>query len=112
MRKQKVQINQLTPSKIQQWAEDGVEFDAASMSGRVGYTDVGRLNEDWTRLYRDDRPKVNYTVLSYATPIAWRTPDGWTIVTQSFSPTTDTRHSPQVRGLRPVRSVEHRKASS
>lgn len=111
MRK-RVQINQLTPSKIQQWAEDGVEFQAASMGGRVGYFDVGRLDKGWAQLYRDDGPKISYTVVSYATPIAWRTPDGWAIVTQRFSPTTDNRHQPAVRGLRPQRTVEPRKASS
>lgn len=41
---------------------------------------------------------VDFVVFSYATPIAWHTPDkGWTIPAVKYSPTTTRRHQPVVR---------------
>lgn len=49
---------------------------------------VGRLNEEERSQYYADANSIDYAVLSYGTPIAWHTPNGWHIVAQRFSVTT------------------------
>lgn len=51
--------------------------------------------EERSRWHRE-RGDMDYIVVSYGTPIAWHTPDGWYIVQQRFSVTTS-RHQSQVR---------------
>lgn len=107
--KRRVNINQLTEGKINQWAEDGDEFEAASMSGRPGNPGpwgAGRLDDDWAALLAEHGAAgdISYVIYSYATPIAWRTSRGWVIVTRTFSVTTGARHQPKVRYLRPTRA--------
>lgn len=54
-------------------------------------SDSGRLaGEDLEAFQRECRD-IDYVVTSYATPIAWHTPDGWHKVAQKFSVTTS-RH--------------------
>lgn len=79
------------------------EFDGSSMSGRVysprggAYVDPGRLAGPDHERFIKDRSKIIYIVFSYATPIAWvtRGRDPY-IVEQYFSPTTASKHMPQV----------------
>lgn len=56
----------------------------------VGLTrlDSGRLAGEDLEAFRRDVKVIDYVVLSYDTPIAWHTPDGWHKVAQKFSPTT------------------------
>ena len=50
---------------------------------------AGILSGHALRTYMADRDQIDYTILSYRTPIAWRTRDGqWTKVVDSFSVTT------------------------
>jgi hypothetical protein len=101
MTRHRTSLRAISREKIAEWAEAGEEFTAASMSGVVGYYGPGWLDREWADRYYADRDRVRYTVLSYATPIAWLTPEGWVIVTQDFSPTT-TQHQYNVWYLRPV----------
>lgn len=54
----------------------------------LGPWDSGRLFGPDHDRFREDSGRVDYVVTSYATPIAWHTPDGWHIVDQRFSVTT------------------------
>jgi len=72
-----------------------VNFTASALSGAAGKRyETGRLNIDERATYA--AADIDYTVLSYGTPIAWHTADGWYIVGQKFSQTTS-RHQSQVR---------------
>lgn len=53
--------------------------------------DAGRLSGVDYDHFCMDMESIDYVVTSYATPIAWHTPDGWYVVKQKFSITT-TRH--------------------
>jgi hypothetical protein len=61
-----------------------------SMSGfTYGEWGSGRLSGEALNAWQRDLPKLDYVVYSYATPIAWHTPErGWVDVRQSFSVTT------------------------
>lgn len=48
----------------------------------------GRLSGPDRAAFEDQCTSIDYVVTSYATPIAWHTPDGWHIVNQKFSVTT------------------------
>lgn len=61
----------------------------SARSGNMGQT--GLLNTAETNLYGIDANSIDYVVYSYATPIAWHTPNGWHVVEQKFSQST-TRH--------------------
>ena len=62
--------------------------DPSAHSGRLAASDAD--------LFQQDAGVIDYTVYSYATPIAWHTPDGWTVLGSRFSPTTS-RHQSVVR---------------
>lgn len=80
-------VRKLTPAAIAAYVRDHCEFRAASMSGvceAVPY--LGRLEgSEWEDRYREDVPRIDYTILSYATPIAWHTEGGWIVVTATVS---------------------------
>ena len=72
-----------------------VPFTASALSGNEGKRyETGRLSGDDYQAYL--RSNIDYTVLSYGTPIAWHTVDGWYIVSQKFSRTTS-KHQSNVR---------------
>jgi hypothetical protein len=56
--------------------------------------EVGRLPLHWVNRYRDDQraPGIVYTVLSYATPIAWIRADGRPVIPPVGYSLTTTRH--------------------
>lgn len=60
---------------------------------------LGRLNDDERAQYFVDADSIDYTVLSYGTPIAWHTStedmhsNSWHIVEQRFSVTTSNQQS-------------------
>lgn len=94
-------VRKLTATAISGYVRDGCEFTAASMSGVVGaVADVGRLDGDWLTYYREDRDRMDYTILSYATPIAWHCEDGWTVVTRTYSKSS-ARHQALTNQLYP-----------
>lgn len=51
----------------------------------------GRLPIDWAERFAEAEDRIDYVVYSYYTPIAWHTPDGWTVPPVRYSPST-TRH--------------------
>lgn len=51
----------------------------------------GALSGEDLDRFKEDAPAIDYVVISYATPIAWHTLDGWYKVAQRFSVTTS-RH--------------------
>ena len=51
------------------------------------------LNDDEKQQWYTDCYHVDYAVFSYATPIAWHTPNGWHVVDQKFSQTTGKHQS-------------------
>lgn len=46
------------------------------MSAVAGVTGTGRMSKEDAAAYRADVGRITYTVLSYATPIAWVLDDG------------------------------------
>ncbi len=57
-------------------------------------THTGRLDVFWSAEYRKDveGPGVKYTVLSYATPIAWVTGEGTVVIPAQSHSVTTTHH--------------------
>jgi hypothetical protein len=71
----------------------GQQFKASALSGNSvkEYTpNAGRLDrEEYAKLIEATaRPEWVYVIYSYGTPIAWRTAEGWYVVSQKFSVTT------------------------
>lgn len=63
--------------------------------GVVGYPGtLGELPHPWRTEF--PRTGVLYTIMSYDTPIAWLTEDGWTVPEVTYSPTT-TQHQGVMR---------------
>lgn len=71
---------------------------ANSTKSFTGYpgrpTDFGRLPMEWHD--KAASPTIDYTIYSYATPIAWRDNGEWIIPDVKYSVTTS-RHQSQVR---------------
>jgi hypothetical protein len=76
-------------------------FQASALSGENGPTyHAGRLYGEDLEQFRADRDSIVYTVMSYATPIAWVRQDGSAhIVAQRFSVTTSKHQSIVRRAL-------------
>jgi hypothetical protein len=73
------------------------EFKASALSGHADNTQhTGRLEGSEAGLYRASLSEIDYTVMSYGTPIAWHTLIGWYVVEQKFSSTTS-KHQNYVR---------------
>jgi len=58
---------------------------------------TGRMDPDAAREYTEDRSNVAYTVLSYATPIAWVLADGTVKVPDVSYSRTTTQHQTMCR---------------
>ena len=73
-----------------------VPFESHGAMSAVPYApwSTGRLPLRWVQRYQDDQhaPGVVYTVLSYATPIAWVRADGQTVIPPVSYSVTTTRH--------------------
>lgn len=59
-----------------------------SLDAGVHYWCSGQLSGEDLEAFQRDVSKIDYTVFSYNTPIAWHTPEGWHRVSQRFSVTT------------------------
>jgi hypothetical protein len=59
-----------------------------------GGMSTGRMPAEWAKRYRDDTYGVGvvYTVISYATPIAWVRSDGETVIPDESYSVTSSRH--------------------
>ena len=67
-----------------------------ALSGDVSaFGTLGQLGYDEREAWYRDVNDIDYVVMSYATPIAWHTPNGWHVVTTKFSATTS-RHQTTV----------------
>lgn len=89
-------LRAISASTIHKYAQEGTEFDASELRGRIDQQETGWLDEEWTKRYKADKP--SYTVLSFYTPIAWRAGGRWVVADQHFSSRTS-RHQGIVRGL-------------
>lgn len=71
------------------------EFETSGALRGTTLTTVhcGMLGRKARDAYVDELSTIDYAVFSYRTPIAWHTPDGWTVVTDKFSPTTISHQS-------------------
>ncbi|MFI6512895.1 hypothetical protein ACIBCT_35300 [Streptosporangium sp. NPDC050855] len=58
---------------------------------------TGRMPKDERERFETDRPQITYTVLSYATPIAWVLENGETYVSDTYYSPTTTKHQSRVR---------------
>jgi hypothetical protein len=77
-------------SKRQPFSNSGETF-----RGVVGHPGtLGELPHPWRSTF--PTRGVLYTIMSYSTPIAWLTEDGWTMPDVTYSPTT-TQHQGVVR---------------
>ena len=69
-------------------------FIASALSGHPGAPNgEGKLDPQEIAQLRADQDAIDYTVLSYWTPIAWHTTNGWYHVAQRFSRTTSCHQS-------------------
>lgn len=75
-----------------------IPFVASALSGIVGRSYMlGELPEPFRTIYKDDQRRgILYTVVSYETPIAWLTVEGWKVPGVRYSQTTG-RHQSAVR---------------
>jgi hypothetical protein len=69
------------------------EFTASALKGvnvneRGLLGGFGRLNADDFAQFKQVETGVDYLVMSYDTPIAWHSTEGWYVVSQKFSVTT------------------------
>jgi hypothetical protein len=96
--------NELQDGKLVELVDEGRPFRTSNNSFSGNAVRPGLhgtwLDKEWLDRLTEDRPKIVYTIYSYYTPIAWRLPSGWVIVSQHFSPTT-TQHQHITKNLRP-----------
>jgi hypothetical protein len=65
---------------------------SGSMFGtRETWHGTGMLPHWWLQTWYEEVNHIDYVVYSYATPIAWHTPNGWTVPDARYSITT-TKH--------------------
>lgn len=84
----KLAINSQAPayaiSKLEPFDTYGAMFGHCGR--RYLHSRVGWLKGDGLAAYERDMDTIDYTVVSYATPIAWHTPErGWVVVDRNFS---------------------------
>jgi len=73
------------------------QFQASALSGIQGRSNYyGQLNNEEVAQYEKVRDSIDYVVMSYQTPIAWHSSEGWYVVSQKFSVTTS-KHTNYIR---------------
>ena len=79
------------------YIENRLDFRASALEGLDGRTNTyGRLDSDEVARYESVKDSIDYVVMSYRTPIAWHSAEGWYVVAQKFSVTTS-KHQNYVR---------------
>lgn len=79
------------------YIETRQEFRASALEGLDGRTNTyGRLDAEEVARYESVKDSIDYVVMSYRTPIAWHSAEGWYVVAQKFSVTTS-KHQNYVR---------------
>ena len=76
------------------YIENRLDFRASALEGLDGRTNTyGRLDAEEVAQYERVKESIDYVVLSYRTPIAWHSAEGWYVVAQKFSVTTSKHQS-------------------
>ena len=65
----------------------------------------GMLNPEEIEKYEAVRDSIDYVVMSYRTPIAWHSSEGWYVVSQKFSVTTSKHQNYVRRSVAPLQKV-------
>ena len=90
-------MKQINQRDAEYYIESRLDFRASALEGLDGRTNTyGRLNPDEITEYEKVKQTIDYVVLSYRTPIAWHSAEGWYVVSQKFSVTTS-KHQNLVR---------------
>jgi hypothetical protein len=94
-------MKQLNQRDAEHYIATRQEFTASALKGvnvneRGILGGFGRLNAEEFAQFKQVETGVDYLVMSYDTPIAWHTLEGWYVVEQKFSQTTS-KHQNLVR---------------
>ena len=90
-------MKQVNQRDAEYYIANRLDFRASALEGLDGRTNTyGRLDADEVAQYEKVKESIDYVVLSYRTPIAWHSAEGWYVVAQKFSVTTS-KHQGIVR---------------
>lgn len=90
-------MKQVTQQEAGYYVSNRLDFRASALEGLDGRTNTyGRLNAEEVANYERVKDSIDYVVMSYRTPIAWHSVEGWHLVAQKFSVTTS-KHQGIVR---------------
>ena len=90
-------MKQINQRDAEYYVSNRLDFRASALEGLDGRTNTyGRLDAEEVAQYERVKESIDYVVLSYRTPIAWHSAEGWYVVTQKFSVTTS-KHQNLVR---------------
>jgi len=90
-------MKQINQRDADYYVTNRLDFRASALEGLDGRTNTyGRLDAEEVAHYEKVKESIDYVVLSYRTPIAWHSSEGWYVVAQKFSVTTS-KHQGIVR---------------
>jgi hypothetical protein len=90
-------MKQVNQRDAEYYITNRLDFRASALEGLDGRTNsYGRLDSEEVAQYEKVKESIDYVVLSYRTPIAWHSAEGWYVVAQKFSVTTS-KHQNLVR---------------
>ena len=90
-------MKQINQRDAEYYVINRLDFRASALEGLDGRTNTyGRLDAEEVAHYEKVKESIDYVVLSYRTPIAWHSSEGWYVVAQKFSVTTS-KHQGIVR---------------
>lgn len=90
-------MKQINQRDAEYYVTNRLDFRASALEGLDGRTNTyGRLDAEEVAQYEKVKESIDYVVLSYRTPIAWHSAEGWYVVAQKFSVTTS-KHQGIVR---------------
>lgn len=90
-------MKQINQRDSEYYITNRLDFRASALEGLDGRTNTyGRLDNEEVARYESVKDSIDYVVMSYRTPIAWHSAEGWYVVAQKFSVTTS-KHQNLVR---------------
>jgi hypothetical protein len=90
-------VKQINQRDSEYYITNRLDFRASALEGLDGRTNTyGRLDAEEVANYERVKDSIDYVVMSYRTPIAWHSAEGWYVVAQKFSVTTS-KHQNLVR---------------
>lgn len=90
-------MKQVNQRDAEYYVTNRLDFRASALEGLDGRTNTyGRLDAEEVAQYEKVKESIDYVVMSYRTPIAWHSAEGWYVVAQKFSVTTS-KHQGIVR---------------